>query len=199
MNVLCSRLLQWCCLSPVRRFIISPLIASTRFVCDTLNFSRWLIFIFTFIFYFTLLSVSQLSVSGMWSRWVVSFLFIVQEKFPSWVHTCFVIQHSMSSSPVVYSQQSEYLYQPTDGGPVQPPLPVMEDTTPEVPILKSSIVAGNTWRKFSAFLEKPIPRAGATSAAVPNLFCFTDWCYAELCMPTRALAMFMRNSPWHWN
>ncbi|XP_074482765.1 protein boule-like isoform X1 [Sebastes fasciatus] len=42
-----------------------------------------------------------------------------------------VVQTPMPSSPVVYSQQSEYLYQPADGGPVQPPLPVMEDTTPE--------------------------------------------------------------------
>ncbi|XP_044043672.1 protein boule-like isoform X2 [Siniperca chuatsi] len=42
-----------------------------------------------------------------------------------------VVQSPMPSSPVVYSQQSEYLYQPANGGSVQPPLPVMEDTTPE--------------------------------------------------------------------
>ncbi|XP_054479741.1 protein boule-like [Anoplopoma fimbria] len=42
-----------------------------------------------------------------------------------------VVQSQMPPSPVVYSQQSEYLYQPADGGPVPPPLPVMEDTTPE--------------------------------------------------------------------
>ncbi|XP_068575358.1 protein boule-like isoform X2 [Cebidichthys violaceus] len=42
-----------------------------------------------------------------------------------------VVQSPMPPSPVVYPQPSEYLYQPADGGPVQPPLPVMEDTTPE--------------------------------------------------------------------
>ncbi|XP_039997836.1 protein boule-like [Xiphias gladius] len=42
-----------------------------------------------------------------------------------------VIQSPMPSSPVVYSQQPEYLYQSADGGSVLPPLPVMEDTTPE--------------------------------------------------------------------
>ncbi|XP_051283995.1 protein boule-like [Dicentrarchus labrax] len=42
-----------------------------------------------------------------------------------------VVQPPMPSSPVVYSQQSEYLYQPTNGGSLQPPLPVMEDVTPE--------------------------------------------------------------------
>ncbi|XP_070786944.1 protein boule-like [Enoplosus armatus] len=41
------------------------------------------------------------------------------------------IQSPLPSSPVVYSQQSEYLYQPADGGSVQPALHVMEDTTPE--------------------------------------------------------------------
>ncbi|KAM9334103.1 protein boule-like [Symphorus nematophorus] len=42
-----------------------------------------------------------------------------------------VIQPPVTSSPVVYSQPSEYVYQPADGGSVQPPLPVMEDTTAE--------------------------------------------------------------------
>ncbi|XP_035854658.1 protein boule-like isoform X2 [Sander lucioperca] len=42
-----------------------------------------------------------------------------------------VVQSPMPSSPVMYSQQSEYLYQHADGAPFQPPLPVMEDTTPE--------------------------------------------------------------------
>lgn len=40
----------------------------------------------------------------------------------------------MPSSPVVYSQQPEYVYQPADGGSVPPALPFMEDTTPEVQI-----------------------------------------------------------------
>ncbi|TNN70242.1 Protein boule-like [Liparis tanakae] len=40
----------------------------------------------------------------------------------------------MPPSPVVYSQQSEYLYQPADGGLVPPPPPAMEDAPPEVPI-----------------------------------------------------------------
>ncbi|GAA6225155.1 protein boule-like [Lates japonicus] len=42
-----------------------------------------------------------------------------------------VVQSPMPSSPAVRSQQSEYLYQPADGGSALPPLPVMEDTTPE--------------------------------------------------------------------
>uniref|UniRef100_A0A8C2ZIT7 Protein boule-like n=1 Tax=Cyclopterus lumpus TaxID=8103 RepID=A0A8C2ZIT7_CYCLU len=42
-----------------------------------------------------------------------------------------VVQSPMPPSPVVYSQQSEYLYQPADGGPVPPPLPAMEDAPPE--------------------------------------------------------------------
>ncbi|XP_038575694.1 protein boule-like isoform X2 [Micropterus salmoides] len=42
-----------------------------------------------------------------------------------------VVKSPMPSSPVMYSQQSEYLYQPAHGGSVQPSLPVMEDTTPE--------------------------------------------------------------------
>ncbi|KAM3585118.1 uncharacterized protein V6R79_008112 [Siganus canaliculatus] len=37
-----------------------------------------------------------------------------------------------SSDPHVYSQPSGYVYRPADGGPVPPPLPVMEDTTPEL-------------------------------------------------------------------
>ncbi|XP_061571331.1 protein boule-like [Cololabis saira] len=40
-------------------------------------------------------------------------------------------QMPMSSSAVGYSQQSEYLYQPADGGYFQHPVPVMEETTPE--------------------------------------------------------------------
>ncbi|XP_029304846.1 LOW QUALITY PROTEIN: protein boule-like [Cottoperca gobio] len=42
-----------------------------------------------------------------------------------------VVQSPLPSSPVVYAQQSEYLYQPADGGPVQAPVPVMENPTPE--------------------------------------------------------------------
>ncbi|XP_067349797.1 protein boule-like [Channa argus] len=42
-----------------------------------------------------------------------------------------VVQPVMASSPTVCFQQSEYLYQPADGGFVQPLLPVMEDITPE--------------------------------------------------------------------
>ncbi|XP_068446970.1 protein boule-like isoform X2 [Clinocottus analis] len=40
-----------------------------------------------------------------------------------------VVQLPMPPSPVVYSQQPEYLYQSADGAP--PPLPVMEDAPPE--------------------------------------------------------------------
>nr|XP_046238332.1 protein boule-like [Scatophagus argus] len=39
-----------------------------------------------------------------------------------------IVQPPMPSSPFMYSQLSEYLYQPAD---VQPPLPVTEDTTQE--------------------------------------------------------------------
>uniref|UniRef100_A0AAQ6IL39 Protein boule-like n=1 Tax=Anabas testudineus TaxID=64144 RepID=A0AAQ6IL39_ANATE len=46
-------------------------------------------------------------------------------------HQWNVIQPPVPSSPVVCSQQSEYLYQPVDGGSVQPSMPVMEETTPE--------------------------------------------------------------------
>uniref|UniRef100_A0A3B4TK34 Protein boule-like n=1 Tax=Seriola dumerili TaxID=41447 RepID=A0A3B4TK34_SERDU len=42
-----------------------------------------------------------------------------------------VAQSPIPSSPVMYSQQPEHLYQPVDGGCVQPSLPVMEDTTTE--------------------------------------------------------------------
>ncbi|XP_069567936.1 protein boule-like [Brachyistius frenatus] len=55
-------------------------------------------------------------------------------------HQCVPNQHQWNavqlptpSSSVVYSQQSEYLYQPADGGSLQLPVPVMEDTPPEVP------------------------------------------------------------------
>nr|XP_020456345.1 protein boule-like [Monopterus albus] len=43
-------------------------------------------------------------------------------------HGC---QSSVPSSSVMHSQQSEYLYQPTDGCYFLPTPPVMEDTTPE--------------------------------------------------------------------
>ncbi|KAG8004520.1 Gamma-crystallin B [Nibea albiflora] len=46
-------------------------------------------------------------------------------------HQWNVVQSPMPPAPVVYSHPSEYLYQSADGGSVQPPLAVMEDTTPE--------------------------------------------------------------------
>ncbi|KAI3366273.1 hypothetical protein L3Q82_009744, partial [Scortum barcoo] len=42
-----------------------------------------------------------------------------------------VPQLPMASSPVLYSQQSDCVYQPADGGSVLHPLPFMEDTTAE--------------------------------------------------------------------
>uniref|UniRef100_A0A3B4WP86 RRM domain-containing protein n=1 Tax=Seriola lalandi dorsalis TaxID=1841481 RepID=A0A3B4WP86_SERLL len=42
-----------------------------------------------------------------------------------------VAQSPIPSSPVMYSQQPEHLYQPVDGSCVQPSLPVMEDPTTE--------------------------------------------------------------------
>uniref|UniRef100_A0A8C9YVH4 RRM domain-containing protein n=1 Tax=Sander lucioperca TaxID=283035 RepID=A0A8C9YVH4_SANLU len=61
-------------------------------------------------------------------HWPVSFQESLANRSP--VVNVFV-QSPMPSSPVMYSQQSEYLYQHADGAPFQPPLPVMEDTTPE--------------------------------------------------------------------
>ncbi|XP_040888724.1 protein boule-like [Toxotes jaculatrix] len=46
-------------------------------------------------------------------------------------YQCPVAQLPLPSSPVVYSQQPKYLYQPTEGGSVPSPLPVMEETTVE--------------------------------------------------------------------
>ncbi|XP_045913864.1 protein boule-like isoform X2 [Micropterus dolomieu] len=51
-----------------------------------------------------------------------------------------VVKSPVPSSPVMYSQQFEYLYQPAHGGSVQPSLPVMEDTTPENPMFPHSQV-----------------------------------------------------------
>ncbi|XP_034721021.1 protein boule-like isoform X5 [Etheostoma cragini] len=51
-----------------------------------------------------------------------------------------VVQSPMPSSPVMFPQQSEYVYQPADGAPFQPPLPAMEDTTPENPMFPHSRV-----------------------------------------------------------
>ncbi|XP_041821739.1 protein boule-like [Chelmon rostratus] len=41
------------------------------------------------------------------------------------------VTQSLVPSGPVYPQPSDYLYQPTNGGSVQPPPPVMENTTPE--------------------------------------------------------------------
>ncbi|XP_071762587.1 protein boule-like [Centroberyx gerrardi] len=49
-------------------------------------------------------------------------------------------QTPMASSPVVYTQPSDYLYQPTDGGSVQPPLPALEGTIPEDQMFPPSLV-----------------------------------------------------------
>ncbi|KAE8278327.1 Protein boule-like [Larimichthys crocea] len=43
-----------------------------------------------------------------------------------------VVQSPMPPAPVVYSHPSEYLYQSANGGSVQPPLAVREDTTAEL-------------------------------------------------------------------
>ncbi|XP_071368207.1 protein boule-like [Centroberyx affinis] len=51
-----------------------------------------------------------------------------------------VHQSPVASSPVVYTQPSDYLYQPTDGGSVQPPLPALEGTIPEDQMFPSSLV-----------------------------------------------------------
>uniref|UniRef100_A0A8C9YSJ0 RRM domain-containing protein n=1 Tax=Sander lucioperca TaxID=283035 RepID=A0A8C9YSJ0_SANLU len=67
--------------------------------------------------------------------------FLVQESLAnrSPVVNVFV-QSPMPSSPVMYSQQSEYLYQHADGAPFQPPLPVMEDTTPEANVCFGCVI-----------------------------------------------------------
>ncbi|KAK2856931.1 hypothetical protein Q5P01_005666 [Channa striata] len=55
------------------------------------------------------------------------------------------LQPLMPSGPTVFAQQSEYLYQPADGGSVQPPLPVMDDITPEPPTQQINLMFPHSW------------------------------------------------------
>lgn len=49
--------------------------------------------------------------------------------------TCLMFGVQVPSGAVIYSQQSEYLNQPIDGGSFMSPVPVMENVLPEVQII----------------------------------------------------------------
>lgn len=98
----------------------------------------------------------------------------------------FCFQSPMPPAPVVYSHPSEYLYQSANGGSVQPPLAVREDTTAEVQTHKGMNVSFSLWVSCKLVLNWSSRRSVAAhgAAGLPPLSS-ENWSSDAHCSPAQ--------------